>query len=249
MLLIRDIHFRLLINGRGGEKNPGEFRATQNWIGPSGCKIEAARFVPPPVPEMKEALYSLEKSLHDEQVKMPVLIRIGLAHAQFETIHPFLDGNGRMGRLLITFLLCERKVLRQPLLYLSYFFKLHRDEYYGRLQDVRDHGNWEDWLKFFLTGVEVVATQATETARKILILREEHRRLVKTANGVRLLKILYSRPILNANKVGKVLQVAFPTANNLIKQFCDLGILKETTGHIGTACSCTSRISASLKTP
>ncbi len=154
--LIREIHEKLLANVRGGERNPGEFRSRQNWIGPPGCKLSEAFFVPPPPVEMMRALGELEKFLHDES-PMPFLIKVGLAHAQFETIHPFLDGNGRVGRLLITFLLCEKGILKRPLLYLSWYFKKNRGEYYDKLQSVRDRGDWESWLKFFLKGVEQVA--------------------------------------------------------------------------------------------
>src|SRR2546428_11743174 len=163
--LIREIHARLMRGARGGEpsKTPGAFRRSQNWVG--GPSPAPARYVPPPVPEMNEALNLFEKALHDP-TPFPVLVIVGLAHAQFETIHPFLDGNGRMGRLLITFLLCEFKVLREPLLYLSIFFKQHRQEYYDRLQAVRDHGDWEGWLSFFLAGLGNVARDGTETARQ-----------------------------------------------------------------------------------
>jgi Fic family protein len=139
--LIREIHAQLLVGVRGSERTPGEFRRSQNWIGPAGCTLQTAQFVPPPPAEMQDALTALERFLHDPE-PMPVLLKVGLAHAQLETIHPFLDGNGRVGRLLITFLLCEREVLRRPLLYLSYYFKRHRTEYYDRLQAIRERGDW-----------------------------------------------------------------------------------------------------------
>src|SRR5207248_1342279 len=170
-------HGKLLAKVRGFDKQRGEFRDSQNWIGPEGSKIQDALFVPPPVSEMHSALNNLEKFLHSKN-PMPYLVRAGIAHAQFETIHPFVDGNGRLGRLLITFMLCEHKILRKPLLYLSYFFKKNRSEYYDRLQAVRDAGQWEQWLKFFLKGVAEVAEEATTTARKIVQLRESHRKLV-----------------------------------------------------------------------
>ncbi len=162
--LIREIHKELMQGVRGAEREPGEFRRTQNWIGHEGCSLAEATYVPPPPHEMQQSLDNLEKILHDLK-PIPSLIKIGLAHAQFETIHPFLDGNGRTGRLLITFLLCEQKVLKHPLLYISHYFKKYRAEYYSRLQTVRDSGDWEGWLKFFLLGVYEVAQEASSTAR------------------------------------------------------------------------------------
>src|SRR4029077_13737073 len=163
--LIREIHRELLKDGRGSHAMPGEFRKTQNWIGPDGASIEQATFVPPPVPQMKEALGDLESFLHEGRYS--TLIEVGLAHAQFETIHPFLDGNGRVGRLLNTFLLVQRGVLRKPLLYLSFYFKLPRTEYSARLMAVRLRGDWEGWLRFFLRGVVQTAREATATAERI----------------------------------------------------------------------------------
>ena len=176
---------------RGGERNPGEFRTSQNWIGPQNCTLRDALFVPPPPHEMMSALGNLEKFLH-EQDALPALVQCGLAHAQFETIHPFLDGNGRVGRLLITLLLCERKILAHPLLYLSVYLKAHRSEYYDRLMAVRTSGDWEGWLRFFLRGVAEVSVAATQTARAILKLREESRQnLANNALGLRLLDFLF----------------------------------------------------------
>ena len=174
--LIREIHGKLLEGVRGSHRTPGEFRTSQNWIGPPGCTLSAATFVPPPVHEMHEALDNTEKFLHDNS--LPLLIQCGLAHAQFETIHPFLDGNGRVGRLLITFLLCHRQALGRPLLYLSHYLKQHRAAYYDRLMAIRNDGDWEGWLKFFVRGVCEVSQKATETARNIVRLREEHRRVL-----------------------------------------------------------------------
>jgi Fic family protein len=167
---------------------------------------------------------------------MPVLVRAGLAHAQFETIHPFLDGNGRVGRLLITFLLCERSVFRRPLLYLSTYFKQHRTEYYDTLQAVRDRGAWEEWLKFFLLGVRDVSKEAAETARRIVRLRENHRRLVGRKTGtsggpsVTLLESLYWQPIVTVKHVSEKTKLAFPNANNLVNRFVQLGLLRGMTG-------------------
>jgi Fic family protein len=165
--LIKEIHTRLMRGVRGDGREPGEFRRTQNWIGSAGCNLNNAAFVPPPPHEMREALHNFEEFLHSE-APLPVLIHCGLAHAQFETIHPFLDGNGRIGRLLITFLLCQREILQKPLLYLSLYLKAHRAEYYDRLMAIRNDGNWEGWLKFFLRGVAETSPSATRTAREIL---------------------------------------------------------------------------------
>jgi Fic family protein len=233
--LIREIHERLLKDVRGGERTPGEFRRSQNWIGSSGGTLSTASFVPPPPHEMLEAVGALEKFLHHSP-PMPDLIKIGLVHSQFETIHPFLDGNGRVGRLLIAFLLCQRKILHRPLLYLSYYFKKRRTEYYDRLQAVRNHGDWEGWLKFFLRGVHEVAEEATETARKILRMREDHRRLILTrmrgtaGKALSVLESLYAGPIISVHHAASVAGVTFPSANSILQNLADLGLLEETTG-------------------
>ncbi|HET7038074.1 MAG TPA: Fic family protein, partial [Thermomicrobiaceae bacterium] len=186
--LIREIHATLLADTRGAERALGEFRWTQNWIGPAGVPLSRASFVPPPPSELPAALDAFERFLHDDH-DFPILVRCGLAHAQFETIHPFLDGNGRVGRLLITFLLCYHGVLHRPLLYLSYYLKRNRAEYYARLMAIRGAGDWEGWLKFFLEGVAEAAEEATETAQAIVRLREAHRSLLQehgvSANGLR----------------------------------------------------------------
>jgi Fic family protein len=231
--LIREIHGRLLEGVRGGDRTPGEFRTSQNWIGPAGCTLNSAAYVPPAVHEMRQALDNLEKFLHDDS--LPILVQCGLAHAQFETIHPFLDGNGRVGRLLITFLLCWRGVLHRPLLYLSLYLKAHRQEYYDRLQAVRVDGDWEGWLRFFLAGVAEVADGATRTARAILDLREEHRRLVaakarKASSAHTLLDVLFRNPIVTPSTVQRELGCTFKTANTLVNDFVDWGLLRETTG-------------------
>ena len=233
--LIRELHEKLLTNVRGSHLTPGEIRTSQNWIGPGGCTLDEATFVPPPPHEVAPCLSDLEKFLHSDS-HLPLLVKIGLAHAQFETIHPFLDGNGRIGRLLITFLLCEQKVLQKPVLYLSYFFKKYRARYYELLQAVRDQGAWEDWLKFFLQGVVEVSKQATDTARKILVLREEHRKsvaehLTRTAgNGLKVLEHLYERPIISVNEAQELIGTSYPAANDLITHMVELGILSEFTG-------------------
>lgn len=230
--LIREIHAELMKGVRGSNRTPGEFRRSQNWIGPANAGLKSATFVPPPVHEMTQALGNFEKFLHD--TSLPVLFHCGLAHSQFETIHPFLDGNGRVGRLLITFLLCERAVLHRPLLYLSLYLKTHRAEYYDRLMAVRNDGNWEGWLKFFLRGVQEVSTEATRTAREILNLREKHRQMIGekagSATGLRLLDLMYEHPLLNNALVEKRLGCSFPTATRLVEQFEKLGLLHETTG-------------------
>ncbi|HEX7039872.1 MAG TPA: Fic family protein, partial [Trueperaceae bacterium] len=172
--LIREIHRELMRGVRGGRLAPGELRTTQNWIGPGGCTLGEATFVPPPPDEVPGTLADLERFLHARD-GLPSLVRVGLAHAQFETIHPFLDGNGRIGRLLITFLLTEQKLLARPVLYLSHYFKRRRAEYYDRLQAVRDAGDWEGWLAFFLRGVAEVSREAAQTAAAILRVREDCR--------------------------------------------------------------------------
>ncbi len=233
--LIREIHERLLSGVRGQHLVPGELRTSQNWIGPSGCTLTEAMFVPPPPYEVPRLLAELERFLHD-QSPLPLLIRIGLAHAQFETIHPFLDGNGRVGRLLITFLLCEKDVLLKPVLYLSHYFKQHRQEYYDALQAVRDRGDWEGWLAFFLEGVYQVSQQATDTARRILSLREHHRQVITdhfgraAGNGHRVLEHLYQHPIVAVTEVRDLIGTSYPAANNLVRQFVTHGVLHEMTG-------------------
>ena len=233
--LVREIHEVLLRGGRGSRLTPGELRRSQNWIGPEGCTLADASFVPPPPSEIPQALGDLERYVHADD-GMPVLIKIGLVHAQFETIHPFLDGNGRLGRLLITFLLVERGILSKPVLYLSHFFKRHRQEYYDRLQAVRDAGDWEGWLAFFLRGVAQVSAEAAETARRVLALREEHRTHIAdhfgraAGHGHRVLESLYERPILSVNQVGELTGTTYPAANGLVKRFVEGGLLVEITG-------------------
>jgi len=234
--LIREIHERLLRGVRGGKLTPGELRRSQNWIGPGNSTLANARFVPPPAELVPIALGDLERFLHGQD-EMPLLIKIGLAHAQFETIHPFLDGNGRVGRLLITFLLCERKVLPKPVLYLSHFFKGNRQEYYERLQAIRDRGDWEGWLTFFLRGVTEVSIEAAETARRILALREQHRAAVTAnlgraaGNGHKVLESLFDKPIVAVSDVQKTMDSTFPAANKLVARLVKIGILREVTGY------------------
>jgi Fic family protein len=232
--LMREIHAELLRDARGGQREPGEFRRSQNWIGPPGCPLSEAIFVPPPPQEILSAMGELERFLHDD-IPMPPLIKCGLAHAQFETIHPFLDGNGRMGRLLITFLLCWRGVLKHPMLYISDYFKRYRQEYYERLQRVRDHDDWEGWMQFFLKGLQTVALEATETARRIQTMRDQYRDLIGrkirgTAIGFVLLDYLFEMPMVNVKLVAQRIGRSYPVANDLVGTFLDLGLLIETTG-------------------
>ncbi len=228
--LIKEIHNLLLQGVRGSERNPGEFRKSQNWIGPAGCTLATATFVPPPVLEMQEAMNNFEMFIHTDD-EIPPLIKIGLLHAQFETIHPFLDGNGRMGRLLITFWLYQQKILTKPLLYLSYYFKKNRMEYYDRLMDIRVKGDWEGWMKFFLKGIAEVSDEATNTAKHILKMKDLHTEMIKQnmrnpSNGLKLLERLFESPIVTINKVAEMLDVSYPTASNLVNDFCDIGLLK-----------------------
>jgi Fic family protein len=233
--LIREIHAELLKGVRGSRLTPGELRRSQNWIGPGGCTLAEATFVPPPPSEVASALGALEAFLH-RQDELPLLIKIGLAHTQFETVHPFLDGNGRVGRLLITFLLCERGVLHKPVLYLSHYFKRHRQAYYDMLQAVRDAGDFEAWLAFFLRGVKEVSIDAADTARRIVALREEHRRAITdgmgraAGNGHRVLEWLYEQPIASVKEVGELLGTTFAGANQIVQRLEDLGVLREFTG-------------------
>ncbi len=232
--LIREIHGKLMAGVRGGRKTPGEFRRSQNWVGSPGSTISSASYVPPPVPEMHKALSDLEKFIHDPG-PMPALIKVGLVHSQFETIHPFLDGNGRVGRLLITFLLCQGDVLKRPLLYLSHYFKQNQREYYHRLAAVQEEGDWEGWLLFFLRGVATVSNEATETARKIVNLREQHRQMVAerikaSHKALRLLESLYFNPVLPVATVEEYTGLSFANANELVRRFVEMGLLREITG-------------------
>jgi Fic family protein len=229
--LLREIHGELMHNVRGGEKTPGEFRTSQNWIGPAGCTLANASFVPPPPHELMTALGALEKFLHDGKSTVPLLIRCGLAHAQFETVHPFLDGNGRVGRLLITLILCEEQALSRPLLYLSVFLKAHRVEYYDRLTAIRNHGHWEQWLKFFLRGVSQTARAATRTATDIVNMREAHRSaLLKSPKALKLLDSLFQQPLVSPNRIAEIVGCTHPTAVKLARDLEARGWLREVTG-------------------
>jgi Fic family protein len=233
--LIREIHAKLMHGVRGDRLQPGELRTSQNWVGPGGSTLTTATYVPPPHHAVPEALGELEKFLHRND-KLPPLVKIALAHVQFETIHPFLDGNGRVGRLLITFLLTECNVLHKPVLYLSHYFKQHRQDYYDHLQSVRERGNWEGWLAFFLRGVIEVAGEAADTARRILQLREQHRSAITAhlgraaGNGHKILEALYDRPIVSVNDVKTWTGTTYAAANGLVARMVKLGVLAEMTG-------------------
>lgn len=230
--LLREIHGKLLAGGRGSEKSPGEFRHSQNWIG-GGPRLADATFIPPPPHEMRTALGNLERFLHDPGGLDPLIV-CALAQAQFETIHPFLDGNGRVGRLLVTFLLCHAKVLQRPVLYLSHYLKRHRGSYYDRLTAVRDEGDWEGWLRFFLTGVGEVAREAEQTARQIVELRERLRHTAQSTdmsvNTLKLLDHLFEQPVINVKEAQRRLGVSFPAANGMVNELQKVGVLTEVTG-------------------
>jgi len=234
--LIREIHAELMRGVRGGRLTPGELRVSQNWIGPAGCTPATASFVPPPPHEVPQALSDLERFLHEE-TGLPLLVQIGLAHAQFETIHPFLDGNGRIGRLLITFLLTEKRLLSKPVLYLSHYFKRRRTEYYERLQAVRDAGEWEGWIAFFLDGVTEVSREATETAAAILRMREDYRARITehlgraAANGSRVMERLFDQPIVSVATVRDWLGITPAGANQIVGRLAEIGLLREITGY------------------
>jgi Fic family protein len=231
--LIREMHEVLLNRGRGSSKQPGEFRRSQNWIG--GTRPGNAKFVPAPPDRVMDLLGDLEKFLHDETVTLPTLVKAAMAHHQFETIHPFLDGNGRLGRLLITFILCAEGVMRQPMLYLSLYFKTHRQAYYDHLQLVRETGDWEEWIQFFLKGVIDTANQAVLAAQMILKLFTEDRKKIELSNkpSASILIVhhyLQKYPITEAKKIVEHCKVTLPTVNKSLKQLGELGIVKEITG-------------------
>lgn len=231
--LIREIHEVLLRGGRGAEKTPGDFRTSQNWIG--GTRPGNATYVPPPPERLMECLSSLELFLHDESVRLPLLVQLGLIHVQFETIHPFLDGNGRLGRLLITLLLCARGALKDPLLYLSLYFKSHRSRYYDLLQKVRMEGAWEEWLEFFLEGTETTARQAADTAVESVRLFAEDRQRIQTlgrsaSSALRVHEYMQKKPLMNIGAAAEKLELSIPTIAGALKNLSELGIARETTG-------------------
>lgn len=231
--LIKEIHSLLVRDSRGSDKEPGEFRRSQNWIG--GSRPGNAAYVPPPAEQVMPTVGALEKFLHDDPVKTPTLLKAGLAHAQFETIHPFLDGNGRLGRLLITFTLCAEDALSQPLLYLSLFFKQHRTEYYDALQRVRTDGDWEGWLSFYLTGVAEVSREAADTAKYLLTMFEQHRRQIQevgkaASSALRVHDLLKERGVVSLSSAAQALNVSFPTVAKAVEKLESLGLVREFTG-------------------
>lgn len=228
--LIREIHEKLMVGVRGDGATPGEFRRSQNWIGPAGSNPMTAPYVPPPVDSLMECLGDWEKFLHVRDA-IPDLIQCAMMHVQFETIHPFLDGNGRVGRLLVTFFLMERKRLSQPLLYLSAFIDAHKNDYYALLQRVRTHGDWNSWLRFFLQGVAEIATEAGAQARELHNLREQYRgQLRDKPNALGLLDELFVNPYMTVAKAVKVLNKTHPTAKTAITVLEEARILKEISG-------------------
>ncbi len=231
--LLREIHGVLLSDGRGSDKVPGEFRRSQNWIG--GTRPGNAYFVPPPPERVVELMGALEKFLHDERAVPSVLLKAALAHVQFETIHPFLDGNGRLGRLLITLLFCAEGVLSEPILYLSLYFKTHRDAYYEHLQRVRETGDWEGWVRFFLRGVIETATQAVAAARTILDLFAADRLRIEAlgrpaGSALQVHALLCRKPIVGIPAIAEELPLSRPTVGAALARLEDLGLVGEITG-------------------
>jgi Fic family protein len=231
--LICEIHDVLLSKGRGSEKQPGEFRRSQNWIG--GTRPGNASFVPPPPELVLDCMSNLELFLHEDRPDLPLLIKAALVHVQFETIHPFLDGNGRLGRLLITFLLCAQNVIREPILYLSLYFKTHRTTYYDLLDRVRVKGDWEVWLEFFLTGVKETADQAASAARRIVALFEEDQRRIEAlgrpaASVLRVFQHMQRNPIVSIPATAQKIGISAPTVAKSLEHMRRLGILREITG-------------------
>jgi Fic family protein len=231
--LVREMHARLLQSGRGGTKSPGEFRRTQNWIG--GTRPGNALFVPPPVAELDACLGALEAFMHEDRSRLPALIKAGLLHVQFETIHPFLDGNGRIGRLLVTLYLCVHGVLRKPLLYLSLYLKAHRADYYRLLQEVRERGAWEAWLEFFLDGVAETANQAFDAATRIVdLFRADRERITagseRAGSALRVHELLQQSPFATAGQLVQRTGLTAPTINAALADLERLGIAEEVTG-------------------
>ncbi|MBE0434110.1 Fic family protein [candidate division WOR-3 bacterium] len=232
--LFRELH-RILIKGtRGSKKAPGEFRRTQNWVGPAGANVFEAQFVPPPAEQILAAMANLETFFNQEN-RMPPLVRIALIHAQFETIHPFIDGNGRIGRLLITFFLVTRKILSRPLLYISYYLKRNRADYYDLLMRVRNDGDWESWIKFFLRGIDQVSQEAALAAAEVIGLKQKlidrlYENRFSSIYAVKLIDLLYAKPIINVKAITDELKISKESGNELVRRFETLGILRELTG-------------------
>ncbi len=230
--LIREIHEILLSSGRGCEKNPGEFRTSQNWLG--GSRPGNARFVPPPPSKVVSCMGNLEKFIHEKDSHMQALVKAALIHVQFETIHPFLDGNGRLGRLLITLFLCAQGILQEPLLYLSLYFKQNREVYYDLLQQVRTEGDWESWLSFFLTGIYETATQAAHTSKSILHLFQEDQKHIESlgrsaGTTLQVFKKLQLTPLINITRLAQEVEITIPTVTAALGRLQELGIVREIT--------------------
>ena len=233
--LIKEIHRILLEETRGAHRGPGEFRKSQNWIGPPGASLNEAIFVPPPPEVVLPTMGDLEKIFHNKNNNIPPLIKIALIHSQFETIHPFLDGNGRIGRLLITFYLFWQGILSKPLLYLSFYLKKNRADYYDLLMKVRLKGTWEDWIKFFLNGVSEISEEAAKTAREVIRLKEElitklYDNSISSVYGIKLIDLLFETPLVSVKDISGKLNISKESANELVKKFEKIGILKEITG-------------------
>jgi len=230
---IRELHGTLMEGVRGENATPGEFRQSQNWIGTSGATLNEATFVPPPVAEMQECLNHLEKFLHTK-TKLPPLVQSALVHYQFEAIHPFLDGNGRIGRLLSTLLLCQRNVLSKPLLYLSAFFEKHRQEYYELLLKVSSSGEWREWIEFFLAAVTEQSGDAVSRSRRLLELLRTYSQVVRDKHlpptAIQLVELIFMKPVLNIKTAQEYLKVSYPSAQNAISLLTEAGILTEITG-------------------
>lgn len=231
--LIREMHERLLDSGRGAAKNPGAFRSTQNWIG--GTRPGNAQFVPPSPDDMLQCLDAFERFIHEQESRLPTLIKAGLLHVQFETIHPFLDGNGRLGRLLVTLFLCMEGEMKRPLLYLSLYLKTHRERYYALLQDVRERGLWEDWLAFFLEGIAETANQAFDAANRIVRLFEADRAVIRNNDDrvgsvLRVHEALQRLPFANTKQLRQATGLSAPPINDALKVLARLEIVSEVTG-------------------
>lgn len=238
MRLLREAHEVLLTHSRGRDKNPGQFRSSQNWIGPTGCTLTTASYVPPNLDDMNKALSDLENFIHSDNPQMNPFIKVALIHYQFETIHPFLDGNGRIGRLLILLYLIHAGVLASPLLYISYFLKLHRSEYYDLMMNVRQYGNYEEWVKFFLKATDAAITDTTNSIQQLCSLHSKnHQKILDSTSRVstqnrwmKFLSYLEHNPIIEIKLTAQKLDLSFPTTSKLVMSFLDLGILKEVTG-------------------
>jgi Fic family protein len=233
--LLKEIHALLLKDTRGSDKEPGEFRRSQNWFG--GTRPGTARYVPPPPHEVMPAMGALEKFLHGDPIQTATLVKAGLAHAQFETIHPFLDGNGRLGRLLITFILCAEGALSQPLLYLSLHFKQHREEYNEVLQRIRTHGDWEGWMAFYLRGVEEVSNQAADTVKRLLTMFEDHSHQIQKLGkagmtALRVHTLLRKHGVISLADAERELKLSFPAVNKAMMYLQKFAIAREFTGKL-----------------